>query len=234
MTQAPSPPVPRAEFAEAKAVLFDFDFTLADSSVGVTACVQYALERMGLPVSPPEEIIKTIGLYLPETLVALHGESVRARGMEFLALFTEKADEVMEDATHLYPETPAVLRELRGLGFPIGVVSTKYAYRISSILARDGLRDCVSVIIGGEDVENHKPHPEGLLMASARLGVAVADCVYVGDSEVDALAAASAEMPFVAVETGSAERETLAALPHRAILPSVAHIMRRRSAKMNH
>lgn len=228
----PAQPVPRPEFADAKAVLFDFDFTLADSSVGVIACVQYALERMGLPVSAPDEIIKTIGLYLPETLVALHGEGVRARGMEFLALFTEKADEVMEAGTHLYAETPAVLRGLRGLGFPIGIVSTKYAYRISSILSRDGLRDCVSEIIGGEDVENHKPHPEGLFMASARLGAAVAECVYVGDSEVDGLAAARAGMPFVAVETGSAERETLESLPHRAILPSVAHILRRRSARM--
>ena len=218
----------RPEFADAKAVLFDFDFTLADSSRGIIPCVQYALERMGLPVSSPNEIIQTVGLYLPETLVALHGESVRARGMEFLGLFTEKADEVMEDATRMYAETPAVLRAISGLGVPIGVVSTKYGYRIASILERDGLRDCVSAIIGGEDVERHKPHPEGLFAACRSLGVSPADCVYVGDSVVDAQAAARAEIPFVAVETGASGRETLSALPHRAMLPSVAHILRRR------
>ena len=229
-----TPPISklRPEFADAKAVLFDFDFTLADSSEGIIPCVQYALERMGLPVSSPDEIIQTIGLYLPETLVALHGESVRARGMEFLALFTEKADEIMEDATRLYAATPAVLRAISARGIPIGVVSTKYGYRIASILTRDGLRDFVSVIIGGEDVERHKPHPEGLLAACRRLGVPPADCVYVGDSVVDAQAAASAEIPFVAVETGSAPREALEALPHIAALPSVADILIPRSGEM--
>ena len=235
MTPPPTPAPAaelRPEFADAKAVLFDFDFTLADSSEGIIPCVQYALERMGLPASPPDEIIKTIGLYLPETLVALHGESVRARGMEFLALFTERADEIMEDATWIYPAAPPVLRAINARGIPIGVVSTKYGYRIASILARDGLRDCVSAIIGGEDVENHKPHPEGLFAACRRLGVSPADCVYVGDSVVDAQAAARAEIPFVAVETGSAPREALAALPHIAALPSVADILIPRSAKM--
>ena len=46
---------------DSKAVLFDFDFTLADSSVGIIACINYALARIGLPESPPEAILKTVG-----------------------------------------------------------------------------------------------------------------------------------------------------------------------------
>ena len=32
-----------------KTVIFDFDYTLADSSQGATECIRYALERLGLP-----------------------------------------------------------------------------------------------------------------------------------------------------------------------------------------
>ncbi|MXX53459.1 MAG: HAD hydrolase-like protein, partial [Dehalococcoidia bacterium] len=49
----------------AKAVLFDFDFTLADSSAGIIACINHGLRKLGLPEAPDEEIMKTIGLYIP-------------------------------------------------------------------------------------------------------------------------------------------------------------------------
>ena len=81
------------------AVLFDFDFTLADSSSGIITCINYALSEMGLGESSTEDIIKTIGLYIPEALVVLKGEKFRSRGQEFMAHFTHKADEVMVEGT---------------------------------------------------------------------------------------------------------------------------------------
>ena len=57
--------------ADAEAVLFDFDFTLADSSAGIITCINYALSKMGLGESSTEDINKTVGLYLPEALVSL-------------------------------------------------------------------------------------------------------------------------------------------------------------------
>ncbi len=210
---------------DTRAVLFDFDFTLADSSVGIMACVRYALEEMGLPDCSDDRILKTVGLYLPETLVALHGENQRARGVEFLGLFTEKADQVMEDGTRLFPDAAATLRAVKSLGLPIGIVSTKYRYRIESILDSKGLLDTVDGIVGGEDVSRHKPDPEGLLTAARMLGVSLSDVVYVGDSEVDARAAHSAGMPFVGVLSGTTTADTLSAYPHRAMLESVGELI---------
>ena len=211
--------------ADAEAVLFDFDFTLADSSVGIIECIGYALDRMGLPKSPNDRILKTVGLYLPEALVALHGEEARQRGQEFLALFTERADEVMTDGTYFFPVTPAVLRAVDSIDVPIAIVSTKYRYRIEAILSRDGLLDCVDVIVGGEDVTSHKPDPEGLFTAARRLGVPVDRCVYVGDSEVDARAACCAGMPFVAVTTGTTRAKDLSRYPNLYVLPDVGHLI---------
>ena len=206
---------------DAQAVLFDFDFTLADSSVGIIACVNYALTKIGLPESPPDEILETVGLYIPEALVALAGEEYRPRGQEFFNHFTDKADEVMIEGTYLYPAAAKVIPPLNRLGYLVGIVSTKYRYRIESMMERDGLLDHLSVIIGGEDVTRHKPDPEGLIMAAEKLGVGIERCVYVGDSHVDAGAARSAGMPFVAVLSGTTSRETFEGYPNRAVLPGV-------------
>ena len=50
-----------------RAILFDFDYTLADSSLGVIDCVGYAAQEMGLSLPVPEQIKMTIGLSLPDT-----------------------------------------------------------------------------------------------------------------------------------------------------------------------
>ena len=216
-----------AAIRDSKAVLFDFDFTLADSSVGIITCINYALTKIGLPESSPDEILETVGLYIPEALVALAGEEYRPRGQEFFKRFTEKADEVMIEGTRLYPPTAKVIPALDRFGYRVGIVSTKYRYRIESMMDRDGLLDCLDVIIGGEDVTRHKPDPEGLTKAAAKLGVGIGDCVYVGDSHVDAGAARSAGMPFVAVLSGTTSADTFDGYPNLAVLPGIENLVSR-------
>ena len=210
---------------DSRAVLFDFDFTLADSSVGIIACINYGLTKLGLPEAAPQEILNTVGLYIPEALVALAGEGYRTRGEEFFSFFTEKADDVMLDGTLLFPGAFKVIPALDRLGYLVGIVSTKYRYRIESMMDRDTLLDSLSCIIGGEDVTRHKPDPEGLIKAAEKLGLAVGDCVYVGDSHVDAGAAQSADMPFIGVLSGTTAAEMFAGYPNLAILSSVAGLV---------
>ncbi len=211
--------------AGADAVLFDFDFTLADSSAGIITCMNYALTEMGLGESSTEDIIRTIGLYIPEALVALKGEQYRPLGQEFMKHFTHKADEVMVEGTFFLPGAMNVLKTLHGFGYRLGIVSTKFRFRIETVLKRDGVLDTVEVIIGGEDVSHHKPHPESLLKAANRLALPVDRCVYVGDNEVDASAARSAGVNYVAVKTGATPVEAFDAYPRVAMLDSVADII---------
>ena len=213
-------------FDAAKAVIFDFDFTLADSSKGVIASVSYALCHMGLPPSTPEEMLDAISLPTREMLAALKGEEYRARGEEFAKLFNEKADEALADGTCLYEDTPELLHTLSRLDIPVAIVSTNHRRRIESVLSRRGLREFAAVIVGGEEVNKHKPDPEGLLLVCQYLGVPAQDCVYIGDNEVDARAASCAEMPFVAVKSGTTSEEVFSTYPHLAILASVSDIVR--------
>lgn len=132
-----------------KSVIFDFDYTLANSAPGAIACVNFALTGMGLPPVPEEAICKTIGTSLSATYERLTGDSRQHRAAEFAGLFIKRAAEVMVDKTVLFETVKPMATALKKRGLLLGIVSTKYRYRIEQILRRDGLLDCFDVIVGG-------------------------------------------------------------------------------------
>ena len=212
-----------------QAILFDFDLMLADSRRGAVECVNHALRNMGLSPADSGQITKTVGLSLPRMFNDLTGISETAREKQFSRLFIQRADQVMADLTVMFPQVRDVLDLLRNSGFRTAIVSTKFRYRIESILARDGLDVSFDVIVGGEDVARHKPDPEGLNCALEALNVEAEAAVYVGDHPVDAEAAEHAGLRFVAVLSGGATkndfdgRERIDILSSLKELPACLH-----------
>jgi phosphoglycolate phosphatase len=192
-----------------EAILFDFDLTLADSSGGVTECANHALRALGLADAEPAAVRRTIGLSLAHSFRALSGKH---------------ADRVMAQLVCLYPGVADTIRDLRGRGLRTAIVSTKFRYRIEDILARAELSGLVDVIVGGEDVAQHKPHPESLQRALRLLDVHSSRAVYVGDHPVDAQAAASAKIPFVGVLTGATDAQAWAAFAPLHIIAGVTEL----------
>ena len=190
------------------AILFDFDFTLADSSRGVYESARFAMAKMGLAEPSLPAVRGTIGLPLTEAFRLLSPESPASDGEEFNRLFIQRADEVMVDGTDLLPGVRGALEALSE--FRLAIVSTKYRRRIEAILARESLDRHFSTVVGGEDVPRHKPDPAGLCRALSLLGLAADEAVYVGDHVVDAQAAAAASVRFVAVATGTTPRPEFA------------------------
>ncbi len=208
-----------------RAVVFDFDYTLADSSRGAIECINFALAEMGLEHASAEACCRTIGLSLHETFLALAEHHEPHRCAEFYRLFVERAEEVMADLTDLYDSVPATIETLREQGLSLAIVSTKYRRRIHQVLEREALLHGFDVVIGGEDVEQHKPHPQGLFEAMGRLECSPASVLYVGDSVVDAELAKRAGVPLVVVLSGVTPQsdfdayEPLAMLQHVSELP---------------
>jgi phosphoglycolate phosphatase len=191
-----------------RAVLFDFDYTLADSSQGVIDCIGFALRELGLPPVSDEMACRTIGLSLPDTLIRLAGPGTAGRCDAFARLFVQRADQVMADKTVLFDTVPGTIELLVKRGLSLGIVSTKFRRRIRAILGREGLLEPFEVIVGGEDVAHHKPNPEGLQQALARLSISPAAALYVGDSLTDQETARRASVPFVALLSGVTPRES--------------------------
>ena len=199
------------------AIIFDFDYTLGDTTNGIVSCINYGLEQLGDGTRGFEEIKSTIGLSLSETYKKLTGNMDETRADRFFDLFKEKADEVMVDSAELYPGVKDMLVNLREQGYRIGIVTTKFAYRVRNIMKKFDAEDLLDVVIGVGDVTKVKPDPEGLLLAVKQLGIKIEDVIYVGDSYVDAKAAEAAGMKFAGVLTGTTTREEFETYPRESI-----------------
>jgi phosphoglycolate phosphatase len=223
-----------------KTIIFDFDYTLADSSRGIIECINFALQSMNLGMVPDDYACRTIGMSLSDTFEALTTIDDPAQAAEFSRLFISRADDVMVDSTELFDSTQLVIRTLKESGLFLGIVSTKYRHRIEAVLTREGLRDLIDVIIGGEDVMRHKPDPEGLFKALERLETLDSSALYVGDSIVDAIVAERAGIPFLAVLSGTTTRDAfedhqrIGFIDKLAELPESLSRLRRASGNIHH
>ncbi len=205
--------------------LFDFDYTLADSSRGIVLCFRHVLERNGYADVTDDAIRRTIGKTLEESFSILTGVTDPARLADFKQQYRKEADVHMTPNTRLFPETLDVLRRLKGRGAKVGIISTKYRFRIHDTMDQHLPEDFLDIVVGGEDVTRAKPDPEGLLHAITELGVEKTDVLYIGDSTVDAETALAAGVDFAGITHGVTTADELACYPHCRIMASLGELL---------
>ena len=207
-----------------KAFIFDFDLTLADSSKGILICFKHTLDAFGYSIPDDRTIYNTIGLTLLDAFDILTGIPDNPQREEMRAEYVKKADEEMVKNTFFYDGVIDMLEQFRSRGVRVGVCSTKFRYRIVQSFERQAGCLPVDLIIGGEDVINAKPDPQGLLACIEKLGLDRSEVLYVGDNIVDAQTAQRAGVDFTAVLTGSTAKDEFLALPHRCIVDKLTDI----------
>lgn len=201
--------------------LFDFDYTLADSSRGIVMCYRNVLERHHHTGITDETIKRTIGKTLQESFSIMTGITDADTLEMYRKEYVKEADTHMTANTFLFPETIEVLTRLKTNGAKLGIISTKYRYRIMELLGKKLPENFLDIIVGGEDVQHPKPAPEGVLFAIGHLGCRKEDVLYVGDSTVDAETAQAAQVDFAGVLHGATTYDELAAYPHVAIMKTL-------------
>ncbi|MDX1948576.1 MAG: HAD family hydrolase [Pirellulaceae bacterium] len=210
-----------------RAVFFDFDFTLADSTAAAVECTNHALVTLGYPAAEREAIRKTVAYPLPEVFARLTGiDGDRRATADFVQTFISHADQVMAPLISLFPGAAEAVAQLRRENYQTAIVSTKFRYRIETVLANHSAGELFDLVVGGEDVERHKPHPDALHRALDRLRLTTEQVLYVGDHPIDAQAARAAGIPFVAMLTGASVESDFDGLPRRGLLTNLAQLPR--------
>jgi len=207
-----------------KTYIFDFDYTLADATVGIVKCVNYALDQMGLGQKNCEEIRKTVGMTLGNILYTLTGISDKQSAELFISHFMLMADKVITDSTLLFPDTISVLSRLKELNCNTAIVTTKVRYRVEEALRKFDITGMIDYVIGLEDVTTPKPSPEGLLSAISKFGNDKQTVLFTGDSLLDANAASNAGVDFAAVLTGTTTEQEFLPFPHILIAQSLTEV----------
>lgn len=177
-----------------KAVLFDIDGVLLNSVRANAAYYRAILEHFGYRGPTDEEqpafnhlsTMKVLPHWAPDadekTIQAMfdYGQTVEA-GQDLLEM-SEYADELVKALAKQYQ---------------LGLVSSRTHRGIADYLDFSTHRNYFPVVVGYEDTTEHKPHPAPLLFAVNRLGVSVAETVYVGDAPTDIEAARAAGMRVI-------------------------------------
>ena len=198
------------------AVLFDLDGTLIDTTELILASCVHTFERHLAAGCPPREaIVATFGRSLPESLREL--ASLEATDdpetLAELMLETYRAHNDRHHDTLIRPFDGVhdMLTALAAAGVRLGVVTSKREGTARRGLRRYRLERFFEVAVFHDDTARHKPHPEPLLLAAARLAVPRELVVYVGDSVHDIAAGAAAGMRTIAALWGPFPRASLEA-----------------------
>jgi len=189
--------------AAIRTVLFDLDGTLVDSAPDLAGATNEMLVARGLPEVPFERLRPMVGAGARGMMGVAFG--VSPKEMTFPALrdeFFDRYERRLLRATRPFDGVAAMLQALLDDGLSWGIVTNK-SERFALPLARGlGWSERAAAVVGGDTTPHSKPHPEPLLEAARRAGVAPGECVYVGDDARDVLAGHAAGMPTIAVRWG--------------------------------
>ncbi len=175
-------------------IIFDCDGVLFESRDANLAYYNAVLEYFGVPPVSPTEVEKAHLCHTaasPEVFAALLGSERVDSALAYAASLSYR-----QFIPFMIPE-PGVFAALRSLSgqMPLAV-ATNRGTSMQEILAHFDLTPFFHSVVTSRDVARPKPHPDMLELAASRLGFDMGQLLFVGDSELDAMAAERAGIRF--------------------------------------
>ena len=183
-----------------KAVLFDLDGVLLNSRPNMECAWQHVQNQLRLTVDF-EDYFKNIGRPFRDILAIL---GLQDQADEIERLYSQKSKEKFELAT-FYPHAIESLQKIEAHKIKLGIVTSKDKERTKLILNRLPLK--FSSVQTPNSFFRGKPAPDHLLAAIAELNVDPKDALYIGDAEVDAMAALRAGIDYCHASWGYGKTE---------------------------
>lgn len=186
-----------------RAVLFDFDGTLADTAADLSRALNRLRSARGLPELPVEALRPHASSGARGLIGA--GLGILPDHPEFTPLrdaFIEHYAQAFCIDTRLFPGMPELLAAIEARGLRWGIVTNKSTRLTRMIVKALGLEARAACVVCGDTTPHLKPNPASLLHAAKELALAPRECVYLGDDQRDVVAARAAGMPAYAVGWG--------------------------------
>ncbi|MDJ0654079.1 MAG: phosphoglycolate phosphatase [Xanthomonadales bacterium] len=193
-----------------RAVVWDLDGTLIDSLPDLHQVLTRLLAEQGHPAVDQNRVRNMIGdgaaRFIERGFAAVGQRLDPQRVAELMPRFLEIYAAMPTDESHLYPGARDTLEQLHGSGIRQAVCTNKPKPVTDQVLAELGLDGIFGSVVGGGSTASRKPDSAPLRLALAELGVAAADAVMIGDSEVDLETARAAGLTAGLVTFGYARR----------------------------
>ncbi len=190
-------------------LLFDLDGTLVDSAPDLALAVNRMLADLNRAEFDEDTIRSWVGngaKILTERALSGSTEVDETLDTDFVAdalsKFLRHYEACVCINSVLYDGVRDGLITLKQAGYRLVIITNKPEQFIQPILVGLALGDLFELLIGGDTYPLRKPHPEPLFGAMKKLAVTVEQCVMIGDSKNDILAAQAADMASVGLTYG--------------------------------
>ena len=193
-------------------IIFDLDGTLINTIDDLGQACNYALAACGFPTHKIEDYPRLVGNGINKLIERALPEKLRQEEtvMQVREYFVPYYDEHNCDYTRPYEGIPQLLKTLKEQGHYLAVASNKYQAATEKIVAQlfPGIFD---IVLGERENIARKPDPQIVydILSTLNTQLSTTNCLYIGDSLVDAQTAKAANLPFVACTWGFCTREQL-------------------------
>lgn len=170
-------------------VLFDFDGTIMDTNNVILMSWQHTFRTLRNREEPEENIVKTFGEPLAETMKKFFPEVPVEKSLKIYRSFHYNN---FGELIKLFPGMKELLQEVKSRGYKIGLVTSRlYNTTMQGLEAYD-IKEYFDVMITAEDTTKHKPDPQPINIALEKLGSVPENTVMLGDTTYDMLCAKNA------------------------------------------
>lgn len=190
-----------------RAVLYDFDGTLADSTDLIMRSYRHTMSTHLGHVPPDEDWLSGFGMTLESQLNRFARDEAMAAAM--LDTYRDFQNTIHDELLRPFPGAAETVAELDRRGYRLAIVTSKHRRSAMRGMELCGIVSHFDVIVTPEDVREPKPHPEPVLFALEKLGVAPEEALFVGDSPHDVASGKAAGTRTAGVLWGPFPREAL-------------------------
>jgi len=173
-----------------KLVLFDLDGVLVDSKYNMMLSWNAVREKHNIEIKF-KDYFENIGRPFNDILDILN---IKENQNDIAQTYNEVSKQMM-DKVSFYEGTKSVLNQLTAKRIKTGIVTSKEALRCQFVLDLLGFE--FDIVQTPNEKLKGKPAPDHLLYAMSELEVSASDTIYIGDMNVDFLAAKNAKVDYI-------------------------------------
>ena len=183
-------------------ILFDFDGTVFDTVEGITKSVRYAINKQGMDAEL-DELRCFAGPPLVDMFMEHFGFS-REKAEQATRDFRERYNPIGLYECRVFPGIRELVETLLQAGKRVGIATSKPQVLAEELLAREGMREMFSILVGSGSAGNNNAKWQVLDQAMKLLGRAPETTVLVGDTKYDVAGAHRCGVPCIGVAYGYA------------------------------
>ena len=188
-----------------KAIIFDMDGTLVDSSLTIINAINHVRSKLNLEPLESELILEKVND--PKLNPAEYFYEVPAFTPEHEEWFSSYYTENHEKELNLYTDILELLEHLKERGFKMAIATNSYRSSTIESLSHLKILDYFDSLACYDDVGRGKPAPDMLEKNLKDLKATPQECLFIGDSERDMLASKSANIDYIMINWGFSDYE---------------------------